>query len=76
MGVLYPEGALETMVTAGIGRAEPSAQYFAAGGILGACAVLRWRIDAASQIGVAGHWWSDAAGRRHTWRLWWQGGAW
>lgn len=59
-----------------LGRAEPSAQFFAPGRVLGSGALLRVRMDRGMQLGVGGQWWRDAQGRRHDWRIWWQGGAW
>jgi hypothetical protein len=64
VGGLYRHGTITAMVTASIGRAEPSAQSFPAGRVQGVNTALSWQADARLRLGVAVASWQDAAGRR------------
>ncbi len=75
-GWLYRRGPWQTMATVSAGRAEPTAQFFAPGRILGANASLQWQLDADHQLGAGAGWWSDRASRRHVLQVWWRGQAW
>lgn len=85
-GWRYGGESWQGMLTASAGRAEPTAQFFAPGRILGVNAALAWSLPApmqavaaggaASQVGLTAGWWSDRSERRRSLQLWWRGGAW
>ncbi len=84
----YGGAAVRGALTASAGRAEPTAQFFAPGRILGLNASLAWSLGAprpfpaaddrpaAAQVGFTAGWWSDRSERRRALQLWWRGGAW
>ncbi|MCW5632451.1 MAG: hypothetical protein KIT17_03875 [Rubrivivax sp.] len=55
------------------GRAEPTAQFFTSGRVLGADGALQIDAGAATRIGLSAQWWRDPLHRRHAVQLWWQG---
>lgn len=75
-GWLYRRGPLQAMFMASAGRAEPTAQFFAPGRILGVNGSLHWQVDGNNQVGVGASWWSDLVGRRHALQAWWRTAAW
>jgi hypothetical protein len=70
LGLLYREAGVAAMVTASIGDAEPTAQFFAPGRVLGLNAALQFDVDAWWRIGASAAAWQDRVGRRGSAQLW------
>lgn len=69
-GWLYRADAWQAMFVASAGDAEPTAQFFARGRILGLNGSFQVRLDELTQFGMAAAWWKDRARRRQTLQVW------
>jgi hypothetical protein len=70
-GAVLRAGAWQAMVTFAAGRAEPTAQLFAPGRILGANGSLQVEAGAGQRLGFQAAIWQDRAGMRRSYQLWW-----
>jgi len=69
-GWLYRTDTWQAIVVASAGSAEPTAQFFSRGRILGLNASLQARLDPLTEVGLNAAWWNDRAWRRQTLQVW------
>jgi Capsule assembly protein Wzi len=73
LGALWQHGPWGAMAALSAGRAEPSAQRFAAGPVAGVNGALHLDLDASQRIGLGAWWWRESSrGSRGAAQLWWQ----
>ena len=69
-GWLYRTDTWQALFIASAGDAEPTAQFFSRGRILGLNASFEGRLDALTHLGVSAAWWADRVRSRQTLQVW------
>jgi Capsule assembly protein Wzi len=73
-GAVVERGAIGAMLAVSAGTAEPTAQLFAAGEVLGVNAAAHADIDRNNRVGAGLWWWRDNDGQQTSTQLWWRYG--